>query len=205
MILSLTFVAVLSLIVFSIIITLLLLSLSQQSVFAEQLLQQRPVQTTPSQELQQQQQQQQQSDPLESNKLLIKSFVQEVFNKHNLTALDKYYAPYVIQHNPMAEQGRQGFKRFFVPFFSAFPDVHAIIEHILAENTVVLVFLNWTGTHKGEFQGIPATNRPINMRTADLFRIDTNGTIVEHWSVVDSFDLLKQIGAFTLNQTNAKN
>ena len=202
MILSLTFVAVLSLIVFSIIITPLLLSLSQQSVFAEQLLQQRPVQATPSQEPQQQQQQ---SDPLESNKLLIKSFVQEVFNKHNLTALDKYYAPDVIQHNLMAEQGRQGFKRFFVPFFSAFPDVHAIIEHILAENTVVLVFLNWTGTHKGEFQGIPATNRPINMRTADLFRIDTNGTIVEHWSVVDSFDLLKQIGAFTLNQTNAKN
>jgi predicted SnoaL-like aldol condensation-catalyzing enzyme len=95
--------------------------------------------------------------------------VQEVFNKHNLTALDKYYAPNIIQHNPMAGQGRQGFKQFFIPFFSAFPDVHATIEHILAENSVVLVFLNWTGTHKGQFQGIQATNKPINMRTADLF------------------------------------
>ena len=71
--------------------------------------------------------------------------MQEVFNKHNLTALDKYYAPNIIQHNPMAGQGRQGFKQFFIPFFSAFPDVHATIEHILAENSVVLVFLNWTG------------------------------------------------------------
>jgi predicted SnoaL-like aldol condensation-catalyzing enzyme len=128
--------------------------------------------------------------------------VQEVFNKHNLTALDKYYAPNIIQHNHMAGQGRQEFKQFFIPFFSAFP---ATIEHILAENSVVLVFLNWTGTHKGEFQGIPATNKPINMRTVDLFRIDdTNGTIVEHWDVVDSLNLLNQVGALTFNQSNAK-
>jgi predicted SnoaL-like aldol condensation-catalyzing enzyme len=43
------------------------------------------------------------------------------------------------------------------------------------------------------------------MRTADLFRIDdTNSTIVEYWNVVDSLNLLKQIGAVTFNQSNAK-
>ena len=64
----------------------------------------------------------------------------------------------------------------------AFPDIHVTIEHMLTENSIVLIFLNWTGTHKGEFQGMPATNKQINMRTADLFRIDTtNGTIIEHW------------------------
>jgi steroid delta-isomerase-like uncharacterized protein len=188
MALSLASLAALSLIIFGIIITSIS-SHSQQTVFAQQ----------------QQQQQRQQSNSLEVNKLLIKSFVQEVFNKHNLTALDKYYAPNVIQHNPMAGQGRQGFKQFFTSFFSAFPDIHATIEHIIAENSVVLVFLNWTGIHTGEFQGMPATNKSISMRTADLFRIDyTNGTIVEHWAVVDSLNLLKQIGAITFNQPNPK-
>jgi predicted ester cyclase len=149
-------------------------------------------------------QQEQQSNLVEKNKLLIESFVQEVFSKHNLTALDKYYAPNVTLHNPTAGQGRQGFKQFLIPFYSAFPDIHATIEHIVVENHVVLVFLNWTGTHKGQFQGIPPTNKPVNMRSADLFRINNNGTIVEHWYVVDPLDLLKQIGAVTLDQSKAK-
>ena len=46
---------------------------------------------------------------------------------------------------------------------------------------------------------MPATNRQINMRTADLFRINTNGTIVEHWALVDSLNLLKQTGMITFN------
>jgi steroid delta-isomerase-like uncharacterized protein len=142
---------------------------------------------------------------LELNKLRIRSFVQEVLNKHNLTALDKYYSSNATQQNPTAAgQGTHGLKNFFVPFFLAFPDMRVTIEHILAENSVVLVFLNWTGTHKGEFHGIPATNKSINMRTADLFRIDTNGKIVEKWDVVDSLNLLTQIGAITFNQSNTK-
>jgi steroid delta-isomerase-like uncharacterized protein len=149
-------------------------------------------------------QQEQRSNLIQMNKILIQSFIQEVFNKHNLTALDKYYAPNVTYHNPTTGQGRQGFKQVLASFFSAFPDIYATIEHIVAENHVVLVFLNWTGTHKGEFQGIPATNKPINLRTADLFQMDSNGTIVDHWDVVDRLNMLKQIGALTLNQSKAK-
>jgi steroid delta-isomerase-like uncharacterized protein len=142
-----------------------------------------------------------QPNSLEENKLLIKSFVEQVLNKHNVAAVDKYYAPDLIQHSPSMGQGIQEFKEFFTPFFSAFPDIHAAIEHILAENNVVLVFLNWTGTHKGEFQGMPATNKPINMRTADLFRVEyANGTIVEHWAVVDLLNLLQQTGMITFNR-----
>src|SRR5919197_854864 len=144
---------------------------------------------------------QQQANSLEANKLLIKSFIEQVLNKHNVAAIDKYYAPNLIQHSPSMGQGIQGFKEFFTSFFLAFPDIHAAIEHILVEKHVVLVFLNWTGTHKGEFQGMPTTNRPINMRTADLFKIDyTNGTIVEHWAVVDLLNLLQQTGMITFNR-----
>ena len=72
------------------------------------------------------------------------------------------------------------------------------IEHILAENNYVLVFLNFTGTHRGQFEGLPATNKSGENRSADLYRIEKD-KIVEHWDVVDRLDLLKQIGAITFN------
>jgi predicted ester cyclase len=66
-----------------------------------------------------------------------------------------------------------------------------------------LVFLNFIGTHKGGFQGTPPTNKPVKIRSADLYRIE-NGMIVEHWDVVDSLDLLIQIGAMTFNGKSIK-
>jgi predicted ester cyclase len=72
----------------------------------------------------------------------------------------------------------------------------------VAENDLVVVFLNFTGTHKGEFQGVPPTNKKINIRSADLYRIE-NKKIAEHWDVVDQLNLLQQTGA-TLSQVNKK-
>jgi predicted ester cyclase len=65
---------------------------------------------------------------------------------------------------------------------------------MVAENNLVVVFLSGSGTHKGEFQGIPPTNKPVNIRSADMYRIE-NETITGHWDVVDQLDLLKQTGA----------
>ena len=88
---------------------------------------------------------------LSTNKTFVKSFVEEVFNNHNVSAIEKY----------LAEQGREGFKHFLSEFFIAFPDIHANIEHIVAENDLVVVFLNFTATHKGEYQGRPSTNKQV--------------------------------------------
>jgi hypothetical protein len=74
-----------------------------------------------------------QANSVQQNEQLIKSFV-EVFNKHDVTAVDQYYSVDLIQHNPMAAQGREGFKQFFKPFFSAFPDSHTTIEHIVGQD-----------------------------------------------------------------------
>jgi steroid delta-isomerase-like uncharacterized protein len=127
---------------------------------------------------------------LSTNKALVKSFVEEVFNKHDLSSIEKY----------LAGQGSEGFKQFLSEFFTAFPDIHANIEHIVAENDLVVVFLNFTATHKGEFRGMPPTNKKVSIRSADLYRIE-NKKIVEHWDVVDQLNLLQQTGK-TLSQVN---
>ncbi|HKG87572.1 MAG TPA: ester cyclase [Nitrososphaeraceae archaeon] len=55
--------------------------------------------------------------------------------------------------------GSERFKQSLSAQFKAFPNILAKIEHIVVENDLVVVFLNFTGTYKGEFQGIPPTNK----------------------------------------------
>ena len=122
-----------------------------------------------------------------ANKALVKSFVEDVFNKQDISATEKYFA----KKNPPI--GSEEFKQSLSAQFKAFPDLQVKIEHIVAENDLVVVFLNFTGTHKGEFQGMLPTNKKINIRSADVYRIE-NEKIAEHWDVVDQLNLLQQTG-----------
>lgn len=103
---------------------------------------------------------------LSTNKNIIKSFVKEVSNEHDISATEKYFD----SESPLA--GTEIFKEFLIAQFKAFPDFQAKIEHIIAERDLVLVFLNFTGTHKGEFQGRPPTNKKISIRSADLYKVE---------------------------------
>ena len=72
---------------------------------------------------------------LSTNKALVKSFVEEVFNNHDILAAEKYFA----RENPLI--GSEGFKQSLSAQFNAFPDIQTKIEHIVAENDLVVVFL----------------------------------------------------------------
>jgi predicted SnoaL-like aldol condensation-catalyzing enzyme len=79
--------------------------------------------------------------PEEGNKTLIRSFVEEIFNEHNLSSLVKYFGRESIEGSPQAGAHGEGFKQFLTDFFRAFSDWHVNIEHIVAENNLVVVFL----------------------------------------------------------------
>lgn len=128
------------------------------------------------------------------NKTIIRSFIKEIFNEHNLSSIDKYFGKDSMEGSPQAGRGEEGFKLFLTDFFKAFPDMHTTIEHMVAGKNLVVVSLNGSGTHKGEFHGIPPTNKPVNIRSADLYAIE-DGIITGHWDVVDQLDVLKQTGA----------
>ena len=133
---------------------------------------------------------------LSTNKALVKSYVEEVFNNQDISATENIW-----QDREMKWKFKQFKESSLTPFFTAFPDVHAEIEHIVAEDSLVVVFLNFTGTHTGVFQGRPPTNKTVNTRSAGLYKIE-NEKIVEHWVVVDRLDLLQQTGAIIFKQAN---
>ena len=65
---------------------------------------------------------------------------------------------------------------------------------MVAEGDRVVYWETWTGTHKGDFMGIPPTGKTVFMTNATTFRI-ANGIFAEAWVVLDAMNLMQQLGA----------
>jgi len=121
----------------------------------------------------------------EANKALIRSYIEEVFNKHQPSAADCFVATDFIEHNPRLPQGLAGVRQFVTTVLAAFSDYHGELQDLVAEGDKVVVRVQWTGTQDGPYQGRPATHNTLIFSTADFFRIE-NGRIAERWDVVDT-------------------
>jgi predicted ester cyclase len=122
---------------------------------------------------------------LEANKQIQRDYIENVINKRQLQASDRYIAPGLIEHNPNLPQGLEGRKQFVAAVLAGFSDYHGEIQEIMAEGDKVVVRTLWTGTQDGPFLGQPATGRKLRFTTADFIRIE-DGKVAEHWDVVDS-------------------
>jgi len=137
---------------------------------------------------------------LEENKAIVRRFI-EAYNKRNLDLLDELVAPDYFDHTHQVD--REGLKQLFNMGLKAFPDWHETIEDIIAEGDKVWVRLAYTGTHKGEFGGLAPTGKKITAMDVDIYRI-VNGKLAEYWSVMDSLDFHKQIGAIEYTEKGKK-
>ncbi len=77
--------------------------------------------------------------------------------------------------------------------YSAFPDIHLTIDDMVAEGDKVAVRITMTGTHKGEFMGIPPTNKKVTIWAINIYRI-AGGKIVEELGKADTLGLMQQLG-----------
>jgi predicted SnoaL-like aldol condensation-catalyzing enzyme len=131
---------------------------------------------------------------LEANKLLVRSFYEEVYNKHQPAAADCFVATDFIEHNPrLPHDGLAGVKQFVTKVFAAFSDYHAEFQHIVAEGDKVMVLMQYTGTNDGPYESRPATGNKLVFSAANVFRIE-NGKIAERWDVVDTLAYAVGVG-----------
>jgi steroid delta-isomerase-like uncharacterized protein len=132
-----------------------------------------------------------------NNKAVVFAFT-EAFNSRNASALDNLVAQNVTEHRPGIQSGLNTYKQFLNSMITAFPDFHTTIDHIFAEDDKVVVFTTTNGTHQGPFilAPVPPTGKLVSFKAADIYRIE-NGKIVEHWDVIESLDMLREIGAIT--------
>ena len=132
----------------------------------------------------------------EQNKALTRKLVEEIINRGNISLIDEIMPPDFIEHEgaPGMPKDREGFKQSIPVIRSAFPDFKATIDDIVAEGDKVVVRQTWSGTHKGEFMGVPPTGKSVSFGVIDILRID-GGKFVEHWGQMDSMGMMQQLGA----------
>jgi len=113
-----------------------------------------------------------------------------------MSVIEEIYAPDFVAHSGSGEdvRGINAVKQSIKEEFNAFPDLHYILDDMVVEGDKVAARYTMTGTHKGEFMGIPATNRKVTVRAISIDRI-VGGKFVEEWGMFDTLSLMRQLGA----------
>jgi steroid delta-isomerase-like uncharacterized protein len=132
----------------------------------------------------------------DNNKHLMQRIYDEVINEGNLNLIDELFAETFVEHEefPGIPPTREGVKQFFTMFRTAFPDVTFEVDHMLGEGVFVAARARCHGTHQGDWMGVPASGRPVDVQVFDLVRFD-GGLAVAHWGAFDALLLMQQIGA----------
>ena len=95
---------------------------------------------------------------------------------------------------PIDATGAQALKQVWTTLLRAYPDLHVAVEDLIAEADKLVSRNVVTGTHQGEYLGLPPTGRPVSYNEIFIFRFE-DGRIAETWGVVDVLAQLRQLGA----------
>jgi steroid delta-isomerase-like uncharacterized protein len=133
----------------------------------------------------------------DATRKLLHRFVDDVLNGHDLDgALTVLVAEDFVEQNPLPGQGpgRAGLRDVLGGMNAAFPDIHWDVQDTVVQGDRIATVFFWTGTHQGEFMGIPATGRSVRVEawTLDRYR---NGQLAESRIIMDVVGLLTQLGA----------
>lgn len=123
--------------------------------------------------------------------------VYALISKHDLDGFLEHVADDMVEHEelpfPDSPKGKEGVGALFASMFAAFPDFAMRVEDTIVEGDKVVIRVTATGTHRGEFMGIPATGNSVEVPLIDVMRV-RDGQATEHWGVMDGGVMMQQLG-----------
>ena len=132
---------------------------------------------------------------IDANKALDRRYAEEVLDQGKLDVIDEICPDDYAGHVPgMPPMDREGDKQLIGMLHAAFPDLRCTMDDQIAEGDRVVHRLTCSGTHDGDFMGIPPSGNRVTVGGININRI-ANGKIAESWGVIDMLGLLRQIGA----------
>ena len=125
----------------------------------------------------------------------------DLINAGNVDGFGQMLADDFVEHEaaPGLAPTKQGVMEYFRMFRAAFPNLRFDAEDILASGDKVVARVRVSGTHKGEFLGIPATGKDVDIQAIDILRFGDDGLTHEHWGVSDTLTMMQQLGVVPEN------
>lgn len=130
------------------------------------------------------------------NKAIVRRLYEEAWNKRKLEVINEIISPSHGLHVPTipgSSVGPEAYKREVLRFLKGYSDLHWTIEDLVAEKDKVVACWTISGTHKGEYMGIPATNKKVSVDGMTIHHI-TNGKIMDSYSNWDALGMMQQLG-----------
>jgi steroid delta-isomerase-like uncharacterized protein len=131
----------------------------------------------------------------QTNATIVRQFADEVITRGNIEAAANYVWEDVVEQVPLPGQGPglDGLKDILRAMRAGFPDIVFSIQEQIAEDDKVASRFEWTGTHQGEFLGIPATGRTVSVWGIVIDRLE-DGRIKDTRIIMDTLGLMTQLG-----------
>jgi steroid delta-isomerase-like uncharacterized protein len=129
-------------------------------------------------------------------KSIVRRLYEEVWNKRKMQLMSELVSPSHALHGPNfsgSSIGPEAYRRHVALFVAGFPDLRFTIEDTVTEGDRVVVCWTLSGTHKGEYMGIPATNKKVSIQGITIHHI-ANGRIMDSYPMRDMWGMMQQLG-----------
>lgn len=129
-----------------------------------------------------------------NSEILIRTFIEEAFNKGNLSVLDEVIHPDYQYLSPDSQlKGIDSLREFIQAFRNAFPDLILEIDDFFSSSDRTCTAFTLKGTHRNEFMGISATQKSVEIQGMVMSRIKDN-KILEDREILDNLTFFQQLG-----------
>jgi len=137
---------------------------------------------------------------LEENRTAVRRLYEDVMNAERFDLLDQLAVSDYVEHSPFPGQraGIAGLKARLTAVRTGLAAQYTL-HHVFGEGDMVAAHWTMTGKHEGPLMGIPPTNRTVQMSGIDIYRLHDR-KLAEHWHVVETFEMLQQLGAIPAPQ-----
>ena len=121
----------------------------------------------------------------------------DLINAGDIDGFGELLAEDFVEHEEMPglEPSKEGVKQLFHMYRAAFPDLRMEALDVLVSGDKAVARVRATGTHQGEFMGMAATGRSVDVQLIDITRFGDDGLAREHWGVFDALAMMQQLGA----------